>query len=49
VYAYNGRNQMAAVRCPGGQARYAYDGFGRRVRKEVGSRITRYTWAASNC
>jgi RHS repeat-associated protein len=44
-YSYNGRNQMTAVRCAGTQARYVYDAFGRRLRKEVGSRVTRYTWA----
>jgi RHS repeat-associated protein len=44
-YHYNGRNQLISVTTPTGKTRYAYDAFGRRIRKECNDKITRYIWA----
>ncbi len=44
-FEYNGRNQLAAVTTSKSRTRYAYDAFGRRVRKEYDGLITRYVWA----
>jgi RHS repeat-associated protein len=48
-YKYNGRGQLVAIyRGSALVARYAYDGLGRRIRKEVGRTVTRYVWAGTN-
>jgi YD repeat-containing protein len=43
---WNGRGQLLRVEMADGRvADYAYDAFGRRIRKGVDGRVTRYLWA----
>ncbi len=44
-YTYNGRDQLISVELNGVKTTYAYDAFGRRVRKESEGKVTRYVWA----
>lgn len=44
-YTYNGRDQLTSVEINGIKTTYAYDAFGRRVRKETEGKLTRYVWA----
>lgn len=45
-YRYNGQGHLIAARSlSGAEVSYAYDAFGRRVRKTCGNRVTRFLWA----
>jgi RHS repeat-associated protein len=44
-HTYDGRNLMVSSTAPSGERTlYAYDGFGRRIRKRTGDRETRFFW-----
>lgn len=45
-FCYDGRGQLVQVQMADGRsAEYAYDAFGRRIRKTVNGRVTQYLWA----
>jgi RHS repeat-associated protein len=47
-FSYNGRGQLVAVDLgPGPVIRYEYDALGRRVGKQIGTRVTRFVWAGT--
>ncbi len=44
-FTYDGLDRLKAVKTGGIEAKYFYDALGRRVRKEVGGRVTTFVWA----
>jgi uncharacterized protein RhaS with RHS repeats len=44
-FSYDGLDRLRAVKTGQLEAKYFYDALGRRVRKEVGARVTTFVWA----
>jgi RHS repeat-associated protein len=47
IFRYNARGHLLEASRQDITLRFAYDALGRRIRKEVGDRVTRYRWAGA--